>query len=190
LKYFDRLLRVWRFKKADKHVPYQSTILDIGAFDGYFFRKIEYKLKYGIGIEPLLNTDVVRSNNYVIYKDTFPDTEVDLTSYHFNVITMLAVLEHILPEKQKILSKKCHDLLTNDGIIIITVPSKIVDRIIDVLKFFKVIHGMSDEQHYGFNPNEVFKIFCEPNFTLIHTIKFQLGLNNLFIFKRNNSTTL
>jgi hypothetical protein len=44
---------------------------------------------------------------------------------------------------------------------------------------------MSLEEHYGFNPETIIKIAMEANFELYRKKKFQLGLNNLFVFKKH-----
>jgi hypothetical protein len=44
--------------------------------------------------------------------------------------------------------------------------------------------GMSLEEHYGFNPSDVEPIFSTAGFTLKEHYKFQLGLNNIYIFEK------
>ena len=67
---------------------------------------------------------------------------------------------------------------------IITVPSARVDHILAVLKFFRLIDGMSLEGHHGFDVRETTRIFDSPGFRLIHNHRFELGLNYLFVFER------
>ena len=58
-----------------------------------------------------------------------------------------------------------------------------VDTILDVLAFLKLIDGMSLEQHYGFEPGDTPGIF-EGLLELRVDRSFQLGLNRLFVFEK------
>jgi SAM-dependent methyltransferase len=106
-----------------------------------------------------------------------PDAEWD-------VVTMLAVLEHIPPAEQIRIAAACARLLRPGGRVIITVPSPAVDHILAVLRRLRLIEGMSLEQHYGFAPADTVRIFAPPAFRLHRRETFQLGLNHLFIFER------
>jgi hypothetical protein len=107
----------------------------------------------------------------------------------FDAITMLAVLEHVKPEQQSQLAKHCARFLKPEGCLIITVPSPKVDRILSLLKLLRLINGMSLEQHYGFDASQTPSIFAVDGLTLVKSAKFQLGLNNLFVFKKTAVST-
>jgi uncharacterized heparinase superfamily protein len=68
--------------------------------------------------------------------------------------------------------------------VIITVPAKAVDHLLAALRFFRLIDGMSLEEHYGFEPADTARIFSPPQFRLLHHSTFQAGLNHLFVFAR------
>jgi hypothetical protein len=70
------------------------------------------------------------------------------------------------------------------GRVIVTVPAKAVDHILAVLRTWRLIDGMSLEEHYGFAPEATGQIFSAPAFRLMHRSKFQGGLNHLFVFER------
>ena len=67
---------------------------------------------------------------------------------------------------------------------IITVPSPFVDQILKVLTTLRLVHGMSVEEHHGYDIKQTAQIFSAPNFRLLSHERFQLGLNNLFVFER------
>ena len=52
------------------------------------------------------------------------------------------------------------------------------------LKAFRVLDGMSLEEHHGYNVEQTPRIFANPAFALRHHETFQFGLNNLFVFCR------
>ena len=92
-------------------------------------------------------------------------------------------LLHFPNEVLESLNENCAHFLADKGKVIITAPSVWVDHILEVLLFFKIIDGMSLEEHHGFKPNDTLKYFSK-NFNLVKKKKFQLGLNNLFVFEK------
>jgi hypothetical protein len=68
--------------------------------------------------------------------------------------------------------------------VILTVPSKKADRILEMLYRIGIIHGMCLEEHFGFEPENTKTLFEKAGFTLIEHNKFQFQFNNLFVFKK------
>ena len=102
----------------------------------------------------------------------------------FEAITMLAVLEHFPVSTYADLASGCARFLKPNGRLIITVPSPLVDHVLKALRFLRLIHGMSLEEHHGFEVRQTAAIFPETDFRLVIRKRFQLGLNNLFVFQR------
>lgn len=183
MKPLDRFVQDLRIEKARSHIPPNSRVLDVGCHDGALFRRLGDRISEGIGIDPLLETDMDLGDVQLL-KGTFPeDLEIQRA---FDVITMLAVVEHIPEERQAVVAPACWRLLRPGGLLIITVPSPLVDPILEVLVFLRLIDGMSLEQHHGFSPGDVPAIFERQPFTLVRTQRFQLGLNTLFVFRRED----
>jgi SAM-dependent methyltransferase len=102
----------------------------------------------------------------------------------FDVITMLAVLEHVPPQELPELVGSCGQRIKPGGLLIITAPAPVVDHILSVLRFARVIDGMSVEEHHGLDPRKTPEIFVGKWFSLCRAERFQLGLNHLFILQR------
>ena len=66
----------------------------------------------------------------------------------------------------------------------LTVPSPAVDRILDVLCALRVLDGMEAEEHYGFDPSATTGLLESAGLQLRSAHRFQLGLNQLFVFTR------
>lgn len=181
MKSLDRYLRDARIARARAWVPAGTAVLDIGCMDGEMFRQWRGHIGRGVGIEPTLDERIVEPD-YELLPGHFPDAAPEGTT--FDIITMLAVLEHIPPDGQARLAEACAPLLKPGGRIVITVPSPRVDAILHVLLKLRLIDGISAHEHYGFEPGATPQVFPAPRFRLVKRQKFQLGLNNLFVFER------
>lgn len=183
MKFTDRLLQNWRIAKVRPYITPNSRILDIGSADGVLFQELGLS---GMGIDPRVKTGAT-VNGVPLIAGFFPKDMPDVAP--FDIITMLAVLEHFPPGLYPDLQAGCARFLRPGGRLIITVPSAAVDRILDVLKFARLIDGMSLEEHHGYDVQQTTKIFANPDFQLLRRKKFQLGLNNLFVFERTGATS-
>ena len=103
----------------------------------------------------------------------------------WDVITALAVFEHIPRSQHEEFVFACHGYLKSGGRVILSVPGPLVDFFLAALSFLRLVDGMSLEEHYGFEAKETPDIF-EKNalFKLERHQSFQLGINNLFVFRR------
>jgi 2-polyprenyl-3-methyl-5-hydroxy-6-metoxy-1,4-benzoquinol methylase len=179
---FDRFIQRYRIRKASAFIRPGDSVLDIGTADGTLFRMIP-NLGDSVGVDPDLNGSLLpQLPNVSFYAGFFP--EALPKPLQFDVITMLAVLEHVPSNAQSNLAQSCKDYLRPGGILVITVPSPMVDHFLAVLKLLRLIDGMSLEQHYGFKVDETPSIFGSHGLSLTTRKRFQLGLNNLFVFKR------
>ena len=184
MKSLDRFLQNWRMRQALHHMRAKARVIDVGAHRGELFEKLGDQLQQGFGIEPLLASPLKRSS-YIIQPGYFPAVRPPEND-SWDAITMLAVLEHVPRSSQASLAKACHELLKPGGRVIITVPSQAVDHVLSVLKFLRLIDGMSLEEHFGFEPAETLRIFPAPQFKLIRHARFQLGLNHLYVFEKQS----
>jgi SAM-dependent methyltransferase len=177
----DRLLQRWRIDRARRYIPAGSRVLDVGCADGALFRRLGDNTSDSVGIDPALDTPV-DGERFTLVPGHFP---ADLTAGgEFDVITMLAVLEHVPPDEQRRLAAACAERLRPGGRLIVTVPAPLVDRILDVLERLRVIDGMATEQHYGFDPSRTPAVFVGADFRLFASERFELGLNHLYVFER------
>jgi SAM-dependent methyltransferase len=120
-----------------------------------------------------------------LVRGSFPDDLPDCAP--FDVITMLAVLEHVPRDRQQAFASACAKYLRPGGRLVITVPSPRVDAILSVLKTLRLVDGMSLEEHYGFDPDATPSIFASHGFDAVERRRFQFGLNNLFVFRRKTA---
>jgi 2-polyprenyl-3-methyl-5-hydroxy-6-metoxy-1,4-benzoquinol methylase len=184
MKSLDRFIQSWRIRKVRPYVQPGSRVLDIGASDGALFRQIQGIADY-VGIEPELSTPVQIAPKATLLKGLFPAALEDTRP--FDLIVLLAVLEHVPPAEQETLARACGEYLKPGGFLVVTVPSPATDYVLSLLRLCRLIDGMSLEQHYGFKPAHTPKIFAPFGLTLIKASTFQLGLNNLFVFQKQTT---
>ncbi len=185
MKFTDRFLQRWRITKVRCFIAPGAKILDIGSADGALFQHLGSTIGQGsLGVDPTL-TQSLTVNNCTLLAGFFPEA-VPATAGTFDVITMLAVLEHFPPSAYAALRDGCERFLRPGGKLLITVPSPRVDQVLAVLKFLHLVDGMSLEEHHGYRVEQTAEIFPPPKFKLVRRKTFQLGLNNLFVFERTN----
>ncbi len=178
----DRLIQRWRIAQALRWIPQGARVCDIGTADGALFRQAGARVGEGIGIDPDVPAPTMLGQARLV-PGLFP-AALPRGSAPFDVITLLAVLEHVPREVQPVLARDIHSWLRPGGRVVITVPSPFVDRILDVLRALRLVDGMSLEQHFGFDPSETPTVFGGAGLRLVAHRTFQLGLNHLFVFER------
>ena len=184
MKSLDNFLQEARIRQVASFIPRAARVLDIGSHEGVLFARLGKDIDASIGIDPHI-TKTAKVGHHQLIRGLFPaDMPSGMT---FDVVTMLAVLEHIPPAEYPAFSAGVWQYLKPGGSLIITVPSKWVDPILHVLRFFRLIDGMSLEEHHGFEVSDTLSIFEQRFFHLVLHRRFQLGLNNLFVFRKHDS---
>lgn len=181
MKATDRALQRWRIRRALSWVRPGSHVLDVGCSDGELFAQGADLIPSGVGID-LLPPVTWKGRHAERRTGAFPDVLQDGET--FDAIVMLAVIEHVDEATLKDWARECADRLRPDGRLVITVPSPLVDRILDVAMAVRLLDGMETEQHHGFDPRRVPELFAGAGLDVVAAKRFQLGLNNLFVFRR------
>ncbi len=179
MRFGDRFLQQWRIRVAESWIPDGSRVLDIGCYNGEFLQYMGNRIVDSIGIDPL--APEIKTENYVLLKSTF-NPPTNFVSDSFDAIVILATMEHILDPDS--IAMECARILRPAGRVIVTVPSPLVDQIIDILVRIRILDGMSMEEHHGFQPSQIPHIFHKASLSLLTWRRFQLGLNNLFVFEK------
>ena len=180
MRFLDRVLQRWRIVRAAPWLATGAEVLDVGCADGALFHHLR-RLGAGIGVEPTLTTSRTVGRSELrpgLVPDAVPAGRT------FDAVTLLAVLEHVPTGRQPALAAACAALVRPGGVAVVTVPAPAVDHILAVLRRLHLVDGMSLEEHFGFEPDDVPRVFAAPYWDLIRRQSFQLGLNHLFVFRR------
>lgn len=180
MKHGDVILQRWRIRMAARYLPKGAHVLDIGCGDGALFGVLKDRIASGVGVDGDLVPEDYGDFRFIRGRapDDLPAGET------FDAITMLAFLEHIPEDAQRNLAEGCRGLLKPNGRVICTVPSPRVDSLIQLGKRLRILDGIHEDEHYGFEPSNTESLFVDRGFTLHSTRRFQLGLNHLFVFAK------
>ena len=158
--------------------------MDLGGYDYYLLTKCKGKYQSGILVDPLAynfkDGDIVSVRGDLFHAiDALP-----LKPDSIDIICMLAVFEHLGEQREKVIGECC-GLLKKGGKLILTAPHPWVDHILRYLKFCRIVEGMSLEQHDSCS-HEALVSSCinSDDFKIVKHKKFQLGLNNLYVFEK------
>lgn len=183
MRALDYLLRDWRYRIVERHVPMGCRIVDIGGFDGSLLMRLYNKIEKGVCIDPLIEEKRDSKIEFVRYRVT---DKLPLPDSSFDVATMLAVYEH-LGDSRELVASEIFRILRRGGVALLTVPDSAVDNILRALIKMRLIDGMSFEEHGHFDSSDTVSIFEKCGFKLRRRVKFQLGLNNLFVFEKGEA---
>jgi SAM-dependent methyltransferase len=105
----------------------------------------------------------------------------------FDTVTIIAALNHIPNRKEAL--QDVYRVLKKDGRIIITMIPPAISRIWHAMRrpwdADQKRRGMRDGEVYGMTSKEVVLLCAQAGFTLCLKKKFMLGINSMYIFKKN-----
>lgn len=148
-----------RFINAMRYCQPGESHLDIGCGDGYFLRRSP--CNEAIGIDMRLGDAAVNSAHPLPFEDN-----------RFNLVTMLAVLEH-LTEPQAVICDIAR-VLRPGGRLVLTTPKKAADGLIRLY-----VKDLDDEHETYFDESSMKKL-VEGVLKPVGYHSFLLGLNQAF----------
>ncbi|MEN3044237.1 MAG: class I SAM-dependent methyltransferase [Candidatus Hydrothermales bacterium] len=178
--FIENYLAVLRAKKADSLIPIDKrsgSILDIGCgLFPYFLTKTNFKTKIGIDKIKSENVKEIRIINVNIEKIDY----LPFKDETFDVVTSLAVFEHI--ERTKILKvfKEIKRILKKGGFLILTTPNYFSDFILKTMARLKIVsHEEILEHKKLFTKKEIIKFLMKAGFSEknIEAGYFEFGFN-------------
>jgi len=198
VKALDRFLQSWRIAKALPHVRHGDRLLDVGCADRSLIDSVLDRVDLAVGIDPLVEpliehttapgseppAEPARSRRVELVRGRFPQ-DAPFERGSFDCVTALAVLEHV--DDPRRFAEACARILAPGGRVVLTVPHRFVDRILDALIALRVADGMAAEEHHGFDLEEARRAFEAAGFRLEVEERFQLGLNRVFVFQRTST---
>ncbi len=180
MKWLDYRLQHERTRRVLPYVVPGARVLDIACADGALFRLLDCRANGGVGID--LDPVPPSTAKFTYIQGAFPSAMP--AGEPFDVVAALAVVEHIPQQEQSGFAAGCARQLKSGGRLVVTVPSSRVDDILRVMKTLRVVDGMHEEQHHGFDPREAIAMFEGAGLILERHSRFELGLNHLLVFRK------
>jgi ubiquinone/menaquinone biosynthesis C-methylase UbiE len=145
----EKQLAKQRARVANKLIPpdrRSGRLLDIGCgTNPYFLTHTEFKEKFGLDNagRPAGCDGSVTFLSHDLHKET----ALPFSDDFFDVVTMLAVFEHIEPEKLTGVLAEIRRVLKPGGLYILTTPAKWTDTLLRILAKLKVVSAAEIEDH-------------------------------------------
>jgi len=113
------------------------------------------------------------------------DSKLPFTEGYFDVVTMLAVLEHL--SNPLGIVKEIERVLTRKGRLVLTVPSKLSRPVLEFLSYkLKIVNEdeIRDHKKY-YDYTELKNLFAQTSLTIERHKYFQLGMNNFCVILKD-----
>lgn len=170
----EPMLEQLRILKVRSHIPKNGVLVDIGCGDNMpLIKAISGSMKKCIGID--IDTSKKKFGNVEIVPMNI-QKKIDLPSNTANVITMLAVLEHLQYPDEVL--KECKRILKPGGVLLVTVPSPSNEPLLNVLSWFMLVRREMIHQHENyFTPERLKKMCKNAGYSKYSVELFELGYN-------------
>lgn len=195
LTILGRIIYPWAIKYRNdlvlQNIPKSTnSLLDFGGGIGYIVDNIG--CEKAISIDEQGDIFIKRNDTGEITNKTISEGTVFVNKLHFkdasfDCVTAVAVIEHL--KEPEILINEIHRVLKSNGFFIMTTPKRIVDSILPFLdKGSSQLRGkkVQEEHEHYFNFQSMNKL-THNLFSLHKYQTFQLSINQLFVYKKNES---
>jgi len=176
----DSIIRVYRTKYVLPHIEFGTTICDIGCGANPFLLKtINDHITKGIGLDYLV-TNSIYNEKIELKNADLSSIPLPIPDTTFDVVTMLAVLEHL--NNPNAVIQECFRALKPKGKLILTTPSPASKPILETMAKLNFIsrQGIADHKHY-FSAKEITALLSKDGFTQIKIWHKALGLNTVAV---------
>ncbi len=170
-----------RAEKANGFVPElfrKGRILDIGCGSfPYFLSTTDFKEKYGV--DPSLQ--ITSNKDIKLFKQDVTKEKLPFADNYFDVVTMLAVFEHIEHKKLDFVLSEIRRVLKKDGVVIITTPAPWADIVLHFMGDIGLISDIEIHDHkHHYSKGTIEEVIKGVNFKKVKSGYFEGYMNMWF----------
>jgi ubiquinone/menaquinone biosynthesis C-methylase UbiE len=149
----ERFLAKKRAQQANKLIPHlyrSGKILDIGSGTyPFFLLTTSFAEKYGIDKTFFDSTHERRDDHALalIQHDIESGNPLPYRDEYFDVITMLAVFEHITPQRLTDIFQDVYRILKKGGLLVITTPAPWTSSILKGMALLRLVSALEIMEH-------------------------------------------
>lgn len=149
----ERFLSHQRYQMAARLIPKDRNggkLLDIGCGRyPLFLARFPFAVKFGLDKDPHpVNPAVVSGQSLTLLtQDLESRGDLPFEAESFDVVLMLAVLEHIAPDKLPVLLKDIHRILKKEGLYVVTTPASWTDPLLTLMSRVGLLSGEEIREH-------------------------------------------
>jgi 2-polyprenyl-3-methyl-5-hydroxy-6-metoxy-1,4-benzoquinol methylase len=183
----EKCLTKKRTHQANALIPdsfRQGRLLDIGCGRyPYFLLNTEFQEKYGIdqssGITQSYKPSPTDQPLHLMRWDFSQQTGLPFDSEYFDIVTMLAVVEHIEVHQSRALVSEIYRVLKKGGLFILTTPARWTQPLLYLLARLRLVSPIEVHDHKGtFSHKRILRIAEDSGF---EKEKITLGYFEIFM---------
>lgn len=144
----EKCLALKRAQVADSLIEpnrRSGRILDVGCGSHPLFLE-RTKFKEKCGLDPMADTAGFPQLS-LVRRSALQSGRLPYNDGSFDVVTMLAVIEHVTPEEAKALLLETARVLKQGGLLIVTTPASWSDRLLRIMAGLRLVSRVEIEEH-------------------------------------------
>ena len=147
----EPLLARLRTQRANQLIPAElrtGRILDIGCGSyPYFLAHTAFKEKFAVDQLPLSDETVQRNQIEFFALNLNQEPHLPFAAEYFDVVTLLAVVEHLNPESMAALFRECHRVLKSQGMVVLSTPAAWADGLLQLMARLNLVSAEEIREH-------------------------------------------
>ena len=132
----EKILRRVRLSRVLPYINKESRMLDIGCgWDAKLLREVSPIIRDGFGIDFKIDLSIPSPSNIQFLQKRFDQESLPFANQSFDIVTLLAVLEHIEPIRVDFVLNEVKRVLKRGGKLLLTVPTPSAKPVLEFLSF-------------------------------------------------------